>query len=185
VVGRQEIVKQKSPSYIFHHLKIFLLNSSRIGRLSSSHWWNKNTRMCKEKQYIKQKINTLNFSWTYHVSLVELLPLQILYIFVSPLSAFGHNTSILVVGSFHHTSRSIHLISFTISNCLYWIHLELVHCQVAHISIWSIGSSFYQLAGSLVYHRLRFLLLLVVRKWWNKNTRMCKEKQINETENLK
>jgi hypothetical protein len=26
---------------------------------------------------------------------MELLPLQILYIFVSPLSAFGHNTSIL------------------------------------------------------------------------------------------
>jgi hypothetical protein len=63
----------------------------------------------------------------------ELLPLQILYIFVSPLSAVGHNASILVVGSFHHTSRSIHLTSFTISNRLYWIHLELVCCQVAHI----------------------------------------------------
>jgi hypothetical protein len=46
----------------------------------------------------------------------------------------GHNKSILVVGSFHHTSRSIHLTSFTISNRLYWIHLELVCCQVAHIS---------------------------------------------------
>ena len=72
------------------------------------------------------------------VSFTELLPLQILYIFVSPLSAVGHNTSILVVGSFHHTSCSIHLTSFTISNRLYWIHRELVCCQVAHI--WSIGS---------------------------------------------
>jgi hypothetical protein len=41
-------------------------------------------------------------------------------------SAVGHNTSILVVGSFHHSSRSIHLTSFTISNCIYWIHLNLV-----------------------------------------------------------
>ena len=87
----------------------------------------------------------------------------------------------MVVGSFHHTSRRIHLTSFTILNCLYWIHLQLVCCQVAHISISTIGSPLYQLADSLVYHRLRFFLLLVVRKWWNKNSRMCKEKQINET----
>jgi hypothetical protein len=79
-----------------------------------------------------------------------LLPLQILYIFVSPLSAVVYIThpSILVVGSFHHTSRSIHLTSFTSSNRLYWIHLELVCCQVAHI--WSIGSPLAQLADSFV-----------------------------------
>ena len=93
-------------------------------------------------------------------SFTELLPLQILYIFVSPLSAVGHNTSILVVGSFHHTSRSIHLTSFTISNRLYWIHLELVYCQVAHISIWSVGSALYQLADSIVDHRLRFFFVV-------------------------
>ena len=84
-------------------------------------WWNKNTRMCKEKQYMKQKIENkyLFFSWTYRVGFTELLPLQILHIFVSPLSAVGHITHphIFVVGSLPHTSHSIHLTSFTISNC--------------------------------------------------------------------
>ena len=69
------------------------------------------------------------------VSFTELLPLQILYIFVSPLSAVGHNTSILVVGSFHHTSRSIHLASFTISNRLYWIGL-LSSSSHLHLKYW-------------------------------------------------
>jgi hypothetical protein len=72
--------------------------------------------MIKKKEGIYfQFFVVLNIS---PVSFTELLPLQILYIFVSPLSAVGHNKSILVVGSFHHTSRSIHLTSFTISNRL-------------------------------------------------------------------
>ena len=82
------------------------------------------------------------------VSFTELLPLQILYIFVSPLSAVGHNTSILVVGSFHHTSRSIHLASFTISNGLYWIgllssssHLHLKYWFTIISIGWFVGSS--------------------------------------------
>ena len=52
----------------------------------------------------------------------------------------------------YHTP--IHLISFTISNYLHWIHLGLDCSQVAHISIWSTGSPFFQLAGSLVHHHL-------------------------------
>ena len=141
-------------------------------------WWNKNPRMCKEKQYMKQKIENkyLLFSWSYCQSVSLKCYLYKFFTFLFH-HCWSHHTLILVVGSFHHTSCSIHLTSFTISNRLYWIHLELVCCQVAHISIWSIGSPLYQLADSLVHHRLRFFLWLVDRKWWNKNTRMCKEKQ--------
>jgi hypothetical protein len=65
----------------------------------------------------------------------------------------------------HHTSHSIHLTSFTISNRLYWIHLELVCCQVAHISIWSIGSPLYQLANEMNTVMDQRTSLLI--KWWS------------------
>jgi hypothetical protein len=81
--------------YIFHHFQLYLLNSPWIG-WSSGNGETKIQECAKKNNTWNRKFKIKTFFFLDHiilpVSFTELLPLQILYIFVSPLSAVGHIT---------------------------------------------------------------------------------------------